>query len=144
MMYTCKYAQHPHDEEGNKLPLSKWKKGEDYGDFENVQLPGKMEVCPRCEGKGSHVNPAVDGNGLTREDFDEDPDFAEDYFGGVFDICCEECKGMRVVCVPDIFDHEDRVLPEFKDIWEYEMRCEQEEYNDRRTQWYEMGCPRDW
>jgi hypothetical protein len=58
----------------------------------------RFAVCPRCEGRGTHVNPAVDGNGLTAEDIDEQgPDFLEDYLGGVYDVQCEECGGQRVV-----------------------------------------------
>lgn len=54
-------------------------------------------VCPVCEGEGTTVDPAIDGNGLTREDFDEDPDFGESYWSGAFDITCRACKGKRVV-----------------------------------------------
>jgi hypothetical protein len=61
----------------------------------------KFEVCPRCEGRGKHVNPAIDGHGLSAEDFDQDPDFREDYFSGVYDVPCYECKGDRVVKVPN-------------------------------------------
>ena len=64
----------------------------------------KYAVCPRCEGRGSHVNPAVDGNGLTAEDFDElGDDFREGYFSGVYDVECSECHGQRVVpqCLRD-------------------------------------------
>jgi hypothetical protein len=54
-------------------------------------------LCPVCEGEGKTVNPNIDDNGLTREDFDEDPDFAQDYINGVYDITCNACGGMRVV-----------------------------------------------
>jgi hypothetical protein len=65
-------------------------------------LPAKFEVCSRCSGTGSHVNPSIDGNGLSREDFDQDPDFEEAYFRGDYDVRCETCKGARVVPVPDL------------------------------------------
>ncbi len=81
---------------------------DDEGWEVDVTLPAKFEVCSRCRGTGSHVNPAVDGNGLTAEDFYEDPDFAEDYRAGVFDVSCYECGGRRVVAVVD----EDRADPE--------------------------------
>ena len=64
----------------------------------------RFAVCPRCEGRGTHVNPAVDGNGLSAEDFDElGDDFRDDYFGGVYDVACSECHGQRVVpaCIRD-------------------------------------------
>jgi hypothetical protein len=59
------------------------------------------EVCPRCRGEGKHVNPSIDSHGLTREDFDQDPDFEEDYFSGVYDVPCYVCSGARVVKAPN-------------------------------------------
>lgn len=58
----------------------------------------KFAVCPRCEGTGTIVNPSIDGNGLSAEDFEEQgEDFREDYFAGVYDVRCPECGGNRVV-----------------------------------------------
>lgn len=71
------------------------------GDGEDVEVPVVFEVCGTCDGKGSHVNPSIDSNGLSREDFDEDPDFAEAYFEGRYDVQCNECDGRRVVPVVD-------------------------------------------
>ena len=68
---------------------------------EEVSLPAKFEACPRCRGRGTHVNPSIDGNGLTRDDFDQDPDFEESYFRGDYDVACYECRGARVVAVID-------------------------------------------
>ena len=65
---------------------------------EELWLPGKRVVCGRCDGKGTHVNPAVDGDGWTREEMDEQgPEFFEDYMGGVYDVTCHECRGRNVV-----------------------------------------------
>lgn len=64
-----------------------------------VMLPAIRTVCFRCDGTGTHVNPNVDGNGLSQEDFDADPDFKESYFRGDYDVCCSECKGARVLDV---------------------------------------------
>jgi hypothetical protein len=50
-----------------------------------------------CEGEGTTVNPNIDAHGLTYEDFQEDPDFAEDYKSGMYDITCNGCHGQRVV-----------------------------------------------
>jgi hypothetical protein len=66
-----------------------------------VELPAKNEVCGRCGGDGKHTNPAIDGNGISREDFDQDPDFEQAYFSGRYDVTCEECGGNRVVPVVD-------------------------------------------
>ena len=50
-------------------------------------------ICPVCDGDGKTVNPAIDANGLTADDFADDPDFADDYLGGVYDIACRACNG---------------------------------------------------
>jgi hypothetical protein len=72
------------------------------GDEETIQFPAKMIVCYTCEGKGKTVNPDIDGNGLTREDFDEaGPEFMEDYMSGVYDITCRTCKGKNVIAELD-------------------------------------------
>jgi RecJ-like exonuclease len=101
-----------------------------YDCDEEVALPAKFEVCPRCEGTGSHVNPAIDGNGLTRDDFDEDPDFAEAYFAGDYDVRCEECKGRRVVTVFD----PARATPEQRALWERHERAEAEARAEERSE----------
>lgn len=75
----------------------------------DLLLPGKYRVCPRCDGEGKHVNPAIDANGISPQEFDEDPDFREAYFSGAYDIKCEECKGERVL--PEvIFDRLPKAL----------------------------------
>lgn len=66
-----------------------------------VELPAKNEVCGRCEGEGKHTNPAIDGNGISQEQFDEDPDFEEAYRSGRYDVTCERCGGKRVELVVD-------------------------------------------
>lgn len=67
----------------------------------DVTVSFRFDVCPTCRGKGTHVNPSIDAGGLSREDFDRDPDFEEAYLGGVYDVNCARCKGKRVVPVPD-------------------------------------------
>lgn len=53
----------------------------------------KWIICPACKGEGRCVNPNIDSNGLTRDDFAEDPDFAEDYLSGAYDVTCAACGG---------------------------------------------------
>jgi hypothetical protein len=55
------------------------------------------EVCSVCRGNGQHVNPSIDAHGITWEEFDEDPDFKEEYFSGLYNVTCYECKGLRVL-----------------------------------------------
>lgn len=50
-----------------------------------------------CRGRGKHVNPAIDCGGIPASDFAEDPDFAESYFRGHYDVPCAACGGRRVV-----------------------------------------------
>jgi uncharacterized protein YrzB (UPF0473 family) len=89
-------------------------------DGNEVELPAKFIVCPRCEGKGVHDHPAF-SNGLTQEDFD-DQDFKEEYFRGTYDVACTECKGERVVPAPI----EDKLNEQQKKFLEahYEMLSE--------------------
>ena len=82
------------------------------------KLPAKWAVCERCRGKGRHVNPNVDGQGLSREDFDEQgPEFEEDYFAGHYDTTCEACRGLRVVDVVD----EAQLTPEQLAEWHEQL-----------------------
>lgn len=71
-----------------------------FGDC-SMRVPAKREVCPTCDGTGSHVNRSIDGNGLTAEDFEQDPDFRDSYMAGHYDVRCEQCKGANVVTVVD-------------------------------------------
>lgn len=65
---------------------------DDDGDEVEFEVPWRWEICSRCRGHGKHVNPNIDGHGLSQEDFEEDPDFRESYFAGVYDVACEnEC-----------------------------------------------------
>ncbi len=72
------------------------------GDEITSYFPAKFEVCSRCSGNGSIVNPSIDGNGISQEQFNEDPEFEEAYFAGAYDIPCPHCEGKRVEPVIDI------------------------------------------
>lgn len=102
-------------------------------------LPIKFHVCHTCKGKGTHVNPSIDGHGLTHEDFDNDPDFRDDYFGGRYDVTCSDCEGQRVM--PEI--DEDGMNPSQRRFWEQVTRVqrqrEQWDYEDRMTTFWENG-----
>jgi hypothetical protein len=84
---------------------------DDNGQF--IKLPTHMEVCPGCHGKGSHVNRAIDGNGLDPHDPDLDEDFWDDYRSGVYDVTCDTCHGRNVVEAVD----EERCSPEDLERW---------------------------
>lgn len=96
------------------------------------ELPAKFEVCHRCVGEGKHVNPNVDGHGISRDEFDEDPDFKEDYFSGVYDVQCHECQGNRVVPVLDEENCDKEILKRYKEYLEDEYNYNQECESERR------------
>ena len=80
---------------------------------ETFKFPCTFEVCGTCQGRGTHVNPSIDAHGISREEFDEDPDFRDDYMSGLYDIQCNECQGRRVVPVVDeshLSDDQQRAL----------------------------------
>lgn len=80
---------------------------------EEIELPTRWEVCDVCDGRGTHVNPAIDCNGLTAEDFAEDPDFADEYRSGMYDVPCNRCGGRTTVLVVDA----DACAPEDLEAW---------------------------
>lgn len=67
-----------------------------------MSTPEKFCVCTLCKGEGTVVDPNIDAHGLSREDFDEDPDFAEEYMNGAYDIQCPRCKGQRVLLTEEL------------------------------------------
>lgn len=72
------------------------------GEEKTVDLPARWEICPRCRGEGKHVNPAVDGPGISPEEFREDPEFGEAYHRGDYDIPCEAgCDHGKVLVVEE-------------------------------------------
>ena len=100
------------------------------GEGDEIEIPAKYEVCETCDGKGSHVNPSIDSHGLSREDFDEDPDFAEGYFEGRYDVPCNECHGNRVSPVVDEERCDSDLLKKvndwIEDHYAYQRECEAE------------------
>ena len=98
---------------------------EDYGDGDAEQDPIwyhiEWVVCSGCQGRGEYVNPSIDSHGLSQEDFDQDPDFRDDYRSGVYNVTCELCKGRAVM--PE--------LPEADDI----LRTARDKFLDQMHSW---------
>lgn len=92
------------------------------GSTTEFKLPTKWVVCSVCGGNGSHVNPSIDCNGLTAEDFADDPDFADDYMSGAYDIPCNRCQGRTTVHEVDW----DRLAP--KQLAAYQRQLKEEAY----------------
>ncbi|MEC8474654.1 MAG: hypothetical protein VXZ38_08395 [Planctomycetota bacterium] len=103
-----------------------------------IDMPICWEVCDLCNGKGSHVNPSIDCNGLSREDFHEDPDFAEAYWRGDYDQVCNCCGGRTTVPVVNDGCLNDDQKKHLQRIWE--QAREEAEYQ-RECAWERrMGC----
>ena len=80
----------------------RWETENDEGEPVTHEFPARFEVCPTCEGKGSHVNPSIDASGYypdEDEDFDayDDGEEGSPYESGVYDVPCGTCHGKRVV-----------------------------------------------
>ena len=76
-------------------------------------------ICPACRGNGSHVNPAIDAGGISTADFADDPDFADNYMDGMYDLPCDKCNGTGKVTAAALEDirqaAEDRKLAALED-----------------------------
>jgi hypothetical protein len=95
-------------------------------------IPAHFEVCGKCNGRGAVVNPSIDGNGLSQEELDDDPEFREAYFSGAYDISCPDCHGLRVVLMPDEGTEGAKAIQE---AWKCEASYRAEIEAERR-----MGC----
>ncbi len=61
-------------------------------------------MCYRCSGDGKHVNPSIDGHGITMDEWwgpDWDDESREMYMNGGYDVTCSVCDGRRVNLVFD-------------------------------------------
>lgn len=81
----------------NKMVATWWDDDFDLCELGSEEKPYKIrlrwKVCETCDGRGTHVNPSIDAHGISSEDFDEDPDFREEYMSGMYDVPCYECSG---------------------------------------------------
>lgn len=109
------------DEEGNEI---------------EVEIPVEFEVCGTCEGKGRHVNPSIDANGITEDEWGQwSYDEQETYLSGGYDVECYECDGKRVVPVPV----ESRMTDEQKEAFEFATDQRFERLADHRSYLMESG-----
>ena len=107
------------------------------GDEQEIEvvLNAKFEVCWTCGGKGTHVSKSIDSNGISAEDFDRDPDFREEYFSGMYDVTCEECKGRNVTLIVDDENNTPENLKIYFDYLDDCYRDQMERDAERRA-----GC----
>lgn len=89
---------------GKPPPYELTRYDEDDDDLEvTEQLPTVWTVCGRCDGEGHHTNPAIDGHGISAEEWarDWDEEDRRAYAQGLYDVRCEVCRGKRLVAVVD-------------------------------------------
>lgn len=116
----------------------------DEGDEIVVEFPSKKEVCSRCDGEGTHLNPSIGEHVYSYEEFNEsfDDEGKEQYFkiGGIYDVICHTCHGKNVV---DALD-EDAIKrdPELSAHYEayLEYQAEDAEYEAERKAEERFGC----
>lgn len=131
------------EEHGNANYGEDLKLGEPMDFEDEIELPATWDICSRCDGEGSHVNPSIDGNGISAEEFmgpDWDDDEREMYFSGGYDVACEAGCTNGKVLVPD----EDACTQEpLKTLLETYLQKQdddaREAYADSRMRFWENG-----
>jgi len=120
-----------------QIPNPNW--DEELHETEYLTLNAKYEVCPRCEGKGTHSNPSIDGNGITSSEMDEmGEDFRDDYFSGTYDVRCYQCKGERVILVPDPAYNSPLDMKAYEEYQYEKDDAWREQYNEMRAEGQEV------
>lgn len=99
------------------------------------ELPTKWGVCGVCGGEGKHVNPSIDSGGISAEQFHDDPEFAESYMSGVYDVTCNSCNGRTTVPVVDW----DALTKDELEQWEAQVKADRE-YEEERLSEIRMGA----
>ena len=84
-----------------------------------MTLQSKYEVCGLCTGSGKMTDPNIDCGGISREDFDDDPDFEGAYFSGRYDMTCSRCNGKRVEAHPQFPEWlAKEIASHDEDVWD--------------------------
>lgn len=119
-----------------------------YYNDENEEVefvfPAKHEVCPKCEGHGTHLTPSIGEHAYSAEEFYEsfpEEEDRQEYFqrGGIYDVTCHQCKGKNVITVIDeeacTTVEQKEHLKQYYNYLEEEARWRREEEDERR-----FGC----
>jgi hypothetical protein len=115
-----------------------WHEGE-----KTVELPAMWDICNRCKGEGTHINPNIDGHGITGEEWygpDWDDESREAYMSGGYDVACEAGCTAGKVLVPDEEACKQEplksLLEKYKEQQDRNARYDRE---DRHTRYMESG-----
>ena len=79
-------------------------------------MSAQYEVCPKCEGRGTAVNPVL--SVWTESDRYDDPEGFERMLAGDYDVICPRCNGLRVVSQESEEDFRERVEDAHTRAWE--------------------------
>ena len=120
------------DERAMTLTAVVWDENADEIELEGI--PFTWTVCRTCDGKGKYVNPNIDRQGISPEEFMEDPDFFCDYKRGLYDMPCAMCEGKRVMPVPHAGQCDPEKLKMIRDHIEWVAQEARESVRD-----WEMG-----
>ena len=106
---------------------------DDKGNFE-------WQICHGCRGEGTRVHEAL--REFNDEYAAEDPDYAESYFSGGYDVCCEDCDGSgKVKDYYEYFNADAECADcDMKFIWEDAPKRSYQEYPGAGYQYYTV-CP---
>lgn len=107
------------------------------GESVEVEVSSKKAVCEECDGEGKVGR--FDHDVFTLSDFEGDEeemsDFASHCAAGTYDVTCPECKGNKVVSVPDLSDLTPEQLVGYRAQQERDDYFRAEQASERR-----MGC----
>lgn len=112
---------------------------EQLGGSATLQYETKFEICPTCNGRGTHTNPNIDCGGITASEWEEwDPEERDHYMNGGYDVTCSHCHGKRVIQHLE-YDTQNPLYnwcsERLAEHYEYEYEYAQERANELR-----WGC----
>lgn len=103
------------------------------GDEVEVEVNSRNVICENCEGEGTVSRFA--GEAFTQGDFDsfeEFSDFAKECRNGMYNVNCPECKGTKVVRVPDLSDLSPEELESYQEQQKEEAAFRRMQESERR------------
>jgi DnaJ-class molecular chaperone len=103
------------------------------GEESEVEVSSKNALCDYCEGEGQ-VSRFRD-EAFTQGDFDsfeEFSEFAQECGRGMYDVKCPECKGNKVVRVPDLSELSPEELEGYRNQQREEESFRREQESERR------------
>lgn len=101
------------------------------GNSQIVELELIPEICSRCSGSGKVLSGSLEGAVISQEEFNEDPEFCEQYHSGFYDKICPDCSGTGCILNIDPELNNNDIKEAIKDEIDYQFQCKRER---------EIGC----